>query len=391
MSASDQKINARESINATLANWRTSPMSKWAFHHVRELIPSAEIRNNPEAIWKLKTCEKPLKNSSMDSLLNETSTDAVVIIHDNCIIFETYRNGMQPEDPHILFSVSKSILGLIAGCLIRDKVFDEADLITDYLPEMIGTAYYSATIRDALDMQVGVYFDEDYDAKDGPIIDYRYAANWNPTPEAKIAMTLKSFLTSLEQQDGPHGGKFHYVSPNTDLLAWLFERASGKRYADLIADYIWKPIGSEHSAYITVDRIGGMRAAGGICMTPRDLGRLGALVSQNGVRSFRQIVPSQWITDLHTVRNRKAWDEGTFKDFFKSSAMHYRSQWYVCKKLGCLLYGFGIHGQYLFVDQDRKLSIAWLSSERDPLNKSVTQKIFNVVNEIRQSVGLSEI
>ena len=27
----------------TLANWRTAPFNKWAFHHVREVVPSADI------------------------------------------------------------------------------------------------------------------------------------------------------------------------------------------------------------------------------------------------------------------------------------------------------------------------------------------------------------
>src|SRR5260370_38027348 len=31
----------------TLANWRTSPFNRWAFHHVRELLPSADIANDP--------------------------------------------------------------------------------------------------------------------------------------------------------------------------------------------------------------------------------------------------------------------------------------------------------------------------------------------------------
>ena len=371
---------------ATLANWRTSPICKWAFHHVREIVPSAEIRNDPQVIWQLKKHTTPFETTALTSLIGQTSTDAVVIIHENRIIFESYQNGMSSDDQHILFSVSKSILGLVAGCLIHDDIINESDLITYYLPEMSGTAYDGATIRDALDMRVGVYFDEDYTSQDGPIIDYRYAANWNPTPESKVATNLKGFLTSLNQRDGPHGGDFHYVSPNTDLLAWLFERASGKRYTDLISDYLLKPLGSERSAYITVDRIGGMRAAGGICVTPRDLGRLGMLLAQNGMRDCQQIVPANWIADLYKSGDRDAWNNGSFKDFFDGKAIHYRSQWYVCQNSGPLLYGFGIHGQYLFVDQDRKLSIVWLSSEKDPLNSDLTHRILNMVHKIRFSL-----
>ena len=32
----------------TLANWRTAPFNTWAFHHVRELIATADIANEPD-------------------------------------------------------------------------------------------------------------------------------------------------------------------------------------------------------------------------------------------------------------------------------------------------------------------------------------------------------
>ena len=36
---------ARDQV--TLANWRSAPFNRWAFHHVRELIPTADIPNDP--------------------------------------------------------------------------------------------------------------------------------------------------------------------------------------------------------------------------------------------------------------------------------------------------------------------------------------------------------
>ena len=35
---------------ATLENWRSAPHSRWAFHHVRELIPTADIPNDVNAM-----------------------------------------------------------------------------------------------------------------------------------------------------------------------------------------------------------------------------------------------------------------------------------------------------------------------------------------------------
>ena len=71
------------SVAATLANWRTSPFCKSAFHRVREIIPSAEIRNNPADIWALQAQSPPFDTSELSSLIEETSTDAGVVAHDN--------------------------------------------------------------------------------------------------------------------------------------------------------------------------------------------------------------------------------------------------------------------------------------------------------------------
>ena len=43
---------------------------------------------------------------------------------------------MTARDPHILMSVSKSMLGLVAGTLIERNEIKEEDLITAYIPEL---------------------------------------------------------------------------------------------------------------------------------------------------------------------------------------------------------------------------------------------------------------
>jgi CubicO group peptidase (beta-lactamase class C family) len=103
---------------------------------------------------------------------------------------------------------------------------------------------------------------------------------------------------ALIEKDGPRQGRFHYVSPNTDLLGWIMERATGQRYADLVSDLLWKPMGAGRSAYITVDRFGAPRCAGGFCATARDLARLGLLIADGGRYAGKQIIPSWWLMTL---------------------------------------------------------------------------------------------
>jgi hypothetical protein len=100
----------------------------------------------------------------------------------------------------------------------------------------VGQRVSGAAVRQLLDMRVGLAFDEDYLATSGPIVQYRKAINWNPLEPGETATDLRAFLPTLTATSGPHGGAFNYVSPCTDLLGWIIERASGRRYADLFSD-----------------------------------------------------------------------------------------------------------------------------------------------------------
>jgi len=375
-----------ETDRATLANWRTAPYSAWAFHHVREIVPSANIANDPANVWALEPGTSPIQALDFDAELAPVNNDALVILHKGRIVHESYRNGMGPNDPHILMSVSKSMLGLLAGALVGSGELDPDAPLTQYLPELAQTGYAGATVHNALDMRVGLAFDEDYTATDGPIIDYRYAANWNPLPDGYRPHDLRSFQMLLTEQDSDHGGRFHYVSPVTDMLAWVLERASGQRYTDLMSDRILKPLGAEAPGYITVDRIGGPRAAGGVCLTARDLARVGQLVVQGGARDGKQIIPAAWLNDIATNGDDEAWRTGDFAEDFGDRQMNYRSKWYVETDGAPMLYGFGIHGQYLFVDPKRELSVAWFSSEPDPINPVWAECALRLMDKIRATV-----
>lgn len=371
----------------TLANWRTSPFNHWAFHHVREIVPSARVANDPAQIWSLEYGDADLSGAGLDQAVGGMSNDALVILHKGKIVHESYRNGMTAAEPHILMSVSKSILGLIAGTLVARGEIDVSVPVTEYLPELTNTAYSDATIRQALDMQVGVLFDEDYLATSGPIIEYRKAANWNPLQPGETAHDLRSFQSLLTDRDGAHGDRFHYVSPVTDMLAWLFERASSTRFADLLSQRLLIPLGAEFPGDLTVDRIGGSRAAGGLCLTARDLARIGQMLLQDGAREGRQVLPMEWVVDLWQGGDRDAWAKGDFVDRFPQPGRSYRSKWYhVPGEHAPMIHGMGIHGQYVFACRETDSVIAWFSSQHDPTSDATTDHVFAAVNRIHAAL-----
>ena len=387
MSEVMQGFPPSEPNRVSLANWRKAPYCHWAFHHVREIIPSADISNDPTDVWELKPDTMDTSSLGLDNAMVSTDCDAIVVLHKDKLVHESYSNGMTSRDPHILMSVSKSMLGLVAGTLIERGELAESDLITKHLPEIENTAYAGATVRDLLDMRAGILFDEDYLATEGPIVDYRFAANWNPVPKDRVAADLRSFMSALTESDGPHGGRFHYVSPNTDLLAWVFERASGMRYAELVSERLWKPLGAEAPGYITVDRIGGARAAGGKCLLARDLARVGMMMANGGQRDGKQVVPACWLEDIVQNGDPQAWKDGDFYNEMGQRDIHYRSKWYVNREAEPLIFGVGIHGQFLFVDPAKKLSVAWLASQGSPLDSPLFEQVLATIEKIRVLVS----
>ena len=381
----------RTEEQVTLANWRTSPFNRWAFHHVREVIASANIAHDPDSVRPLdrgRTLSFPRiayagEELGLDGFHATTETDALVILKDGRLIHESHRNGMGPLDPHICMSVSKSMLALLAGVLAARGVLDPSADCVAYVPELADTAFAGATVRNLLDMRTGITFDEDYLATSGPIIEYRKSTNWDPLGPGEAPTDLRNFLLSLSEVDGPHGGAFDYKSPCTDLLGWTIERAAGRRYADLFAELIWRPLGAESPAYITVDRLGAPRVAGGMCMTTRDLARVGRMIAEDGAA----IVPTAWIDDIQSNGDPAAWANGSMIDLFPAEDMHYRSKWYVLRARGPILMGLGIHGQNLLVDRSAGLVLARHSSGAAPIDMTGEMLTLQLFEKVRDALG----
>ena len=146
------------------------------------------------------------------------------------------------------------------------------------------------------------------------------------------------------------------------MLGLVIEGATGQRYHEYLAKRLWEPMGAKGAAYITVDRAGTARAAGGLCMTARDLARFGQLVLDGGTNGAGQsVIPRAWIEDMRTRGSRQAWTDGNFNDMFTDKGS-YRSCWYSTGNGRGAFCAIGIHGQWLWVDPTSRLVAVRLSS-----------------------------
>lgn len=356
----------------TLANWRTAPFNRWGVHHMREVVPTAAVRRDPDRVWSLPV--RPVdglgevtftagdgRTRTVDEWMGESCGDGLLVIHDGTIVHEEYRGYLEPDVSHLMFSVTKSVTGLFAGLVVDRCGLDPDTLVGQVLPEVAGTGYADCTVRHVLDMTVSLDFDEVYDDTNTAMLDYRESCGWLPASDPARPKDLRGFLTGLGRREGEHGRHFRYLSPNSDLLGWVLERAAGRPFASMLGEWLWAPMGASHDADLAVDRLGAPRTAGGFAASLRDMGRFTEMVRCGGEADGRQVVPAAWIDDIWTNGDPDAWRGNSF-DTMLPPGGRYRSQWYLADGRGTQTMGAGIHGQWIWFDRDRGVSVVKLTS-----------------------------
>ena len=375
----------------TLDNWRKYPFNSWSFVNVRNLIPTSPIYNNPD---KKVILQKQLididdlvidhKNTSykLKEIFKICDTDAFLVMHKGKIKFEFYDKFTRFNTPHIIFSVSKSLTSLLTGILVEKKVININNYISHILPETKGTAYEDATVRNVLDMSIASGFIEDYTGQAEIFKKYRSSTGWD-LPETNSTQTVKGlhdFLSSMPKSNQKHGKKYHYCSPHSDLLGWIIERASGENYSKIMADLLFKKAGMNHEANVTVDKWGASRAAGGISVSPYDLLLISELVRNHGSNQNGQVIPAAWIEDFVNNKNNKSYLNQDNLERFPNG--NYRSKWYQTGFKDNEYCAIGIHGQNIWINPQKEITIVRMSSASDPINIKTEELMFSVFDEV---------
>ncbi|WP_409701855.1 serine hydrolase domain-containing protein [Yoonia sp.] len=351
-----------------LGNWRQRPYNTWSFSHVNELVPVARIAaQNPQ-----RQAFDPIGHDLLDqsitldqgaetvaSFLARSQTDALLVQRHGKTIASWHAPTYDPVLPHIVFSVTKSVTGLLCAIAQDMGLLDPARPVGDYLPETRNGAYVDCPVQHVLDMRVSLNFDEDYlDAK-GNYARYRRAMLWNPPDPAQQPEGLAPLLTGLQKGIEPHGGAFAYQSPSSDILGLLLERVTGETYASFAARHLWQKMGACDDAFITVDAFGTPRGAGGLLCTVQELARIGRLMVEPD-----NILPERWLADTWAGGDHQAWDSGDLHDFIPGGS--YRNQWYRVPGPADALAAIGIHGQFLYLHRGSGTVIVKLASQHLP-------------------------
>jgi CubicO group peptidase (beta-lactamase class C family) len=354
--------------NLTLSSFQFGPDNRWAFSHIREVLPTVNIAHDNDRILELKRSSNLVsdfsvhfeeRQQSIDKIAEGQYIDGLLIIRDGDIVFEKYYGHLTEARPHLMNSVSKSVVGLLAGKLADEGVIDLSKPVSHYVPALAESGWGPDSLRSALDMRDGSDYSEDYDDFSTTFRVQDCAVGWTDADYCPKNGPRGGydFFPTVGRNEAKLG-KFSYRSGSTDVIGWVLEEATGQPLAELISEHIWKPMGAEFDAYITVDESGFVLADHGMSSTLRDLGRLGLLVLNKGRVFGEQVVPAAFIEDMHAQAGDPHWPYEPVAGF----EPYYRSFWWGYGNDERDLSGYGIHGQVVRVAPEAGIVIAMYST-----------------------------
>jgi CubicO group peptidase (beta-lactamase class C family) len=372
------------------------PQIRWSLSHMRELVPTVAVWRGPGAASDLGLAggafESDIDALAFDDLhgrrrtwrdsLAHTYTDGIIVMHRGECVYERYFGALQPQRPHACFSITKSYAATLAAALIHERSLDENQRVAYYLPEMTQTAYEDATLRQVLDMQVGVQYSEDYADPKAHIWDYSRAGGLRARrPDYSGPSNYYEYLVTL-RKSGDHGMAFEYKTVNTEVLCWVMQRVTGVPLAEMLSRRIWSRVGCEEDGYIAVDSIGVAMGGGGLSATLRDLCRFGELMRCEGAWRGTQVIPAAVVADI-----RRGSDPAKFASggYALLPGYSYRNMWWVSHNSLGAFEARGIHGQRLHIAPHADLVIARFCSHpiaTSAANDPVTLPAFAALSQM---------
>jgi CubicO group peptidase (beta-lactamase class C family) len=198
--------------------------------------------------------------------------------------------------PHDQRSVTKSVLGLLAGIQHGRGVLGPLDTpVLRFFPEHsapAGSPLQALQLQHLLDMTTGWQWDE---------LSLPYDHPANPDNRMARATDLPAFAFGLPFDQAP-GTRFTYCGVAPRLLAAVLQRASGQSLRTLADDTLFGPLGIANPPWGT-GRDGSLLGDSGLRLTPRQMARIGRLMLDSGRGpQGRQVVPADWVAASHAHR-----------------------------------------------------------------------------------------
>ena len=313
--------------------------------------------------------------SYLENLL-QTQTKGFLVLKENQILAEFYDNGYGLGDTNLLQSSSKSYAGVITHKLIDAGQLTLDARIDTILPDFDATTIGAATVEQVLDMTSGA----------NSLSDYHTPGSAGQLWEIEIGLQpgqAQGHVNSIraEAKTAEPGEKWQYTDKNTDTLALVAEKVTGKPYAELLTE-LANEIGANEESSIVLTNDGTASPAYGISVSTRDYALFHQWIAQGKA-------PQSFYDSAMDI-SKNLIEEAGLGQIFASfgHSVTYGSQTYYIAEHN-VLFSFGSFGQLGFSDMDNGVVVVnqqdWVTNgETDKLEGTINRSLA-IINSLRTS------
>jgi CubicO group peptidase (beta-lactamase class C family) len=291
-------------------------------------------------------------------------TVVFLIIKNDSIWHEEYAEEYDETSQTNSFSMAKSITSALLGKAIKDGFISSLNQpVGDFIPKFKDS---KMTVGDLSSMSSGLNWDESY------------TSPFSVTARSYYDDDLAETILNLEVTETP-GHSYKYLSGNSQLLAMVLEKATGKQLEDYLQESFRDPMGAEEPALWQIDDEQNRLVKSYCCLASnaRDFARFGKLYKDFGQWNGQQLIDSSFV--VKSIRPR-------FKDspeygygFWLSN--HLNKQIFVMR---------GILGQYVITIPEDDLIIVRLGHERgSKKNLPFSSDFYTYVEEAYKMLDLN--
>jgi len=312
-----------------------------------KIFDNSTVKANAPVEWPNAADYNQAKlTDTLEAVHQRLESVAFLIIKNDSVKYEQYWDGYSSSSLSNSFSMAKTIVGILVGIAIdQGKIRSLDQQVGDFLPEFNSPENKHLTLRHLLIMSSGLNWDESYS---NPL---------STTTEAYYGQDLYSLVSDL-QVVNPPGKVFEYMSGNTELLALVLIKVTGKSLSEYASEVLWTPLNAVHPALWSTDKEGGHEKA--YCCfnsNARDFARIGSLFLNKGRWNGKQVVSESYVEE--SVKPAPT----IYSDGTPNSCYGYH-WWLVNAKGRDIFYARGILGQYIFVIPDEQMVVVRLGHKR---------------------------
>jgi len=278
---------------------------------------------------------------------------SLMLVRHGHVVAEGWWRPYERDDPHMLFSLSKSFASTGIGLAIAEGKLSLDDTVLSFFPEDAPAEpsdnLKAMRVRDLLVMSTGHHTDD--------LSKFSFDKSTVPLTRAFLALPVA-------HKPGTH---FLYNTPASYMLSAIVQKATGQTLVDYLGPRLSEPLGIRSPKWDASPQ--GISLGGfGLNATTEDIARFGQLYLQRGAWQGRQLLPAEWVAAA-TARQtsngsnpKSDWDQGYGYQFWRCRHGLYR--------------GDGAFGQYAIVMPDQDAVVAITSGTRD------MQAVMNLVWDI---------